>query len=202
MQEEIHHENHEYDRDDQSLHHIVDRGEQEVVGALKLDEFKSGGKFLRQFLDFRAHRRVHLGGVASGNLEHHHRDSRLSVYLSVEAVGLTAELDFSDVLEPEHRAVGVGPNHYILELRHALQTAAVLHRVLEHVARILSERSRGGLEILFVEHCGDIGRHKPVLGHSFRIQPDAHAVGVAHFHDISHAVHALYLRNHVYIEIV
>ena len=50
-------------------------------------------------------------------------------------VVLRAELDPRDVPHPDDRAVGGGPDHHVLEVRHALQASLGAHRVGELLAR-------------------------------------------------------------------
>ena len=73
---------------------------------------------------------------------------------------------------------------------------------MENVFRILTERPRRCLDVLFAEHAHYICRHQTVLCHHVRFQPNTHGVVVAHHHHLAHARDTLYARHDVYLQIV
>ena len=120
----------------------------------------------------------------------------------MEAVRLRTELHPRYVFQAEHIAVLVGTDHHVAELLFADKATLILHRVLERVVRVFTERTRGRLDVLLAEHSRDVRRHESVLRHHVGLEPDAHAVRVAHLHHVAHALDTLDLRDDVDVKVI
>lgn len=111
----------------------------------------------------------------------------MAVYAADIVVGAGAEFDRGHIPEPKHLAVGQRLEDHVLVIDLVFVAAAVLEHILEGVCRLSTQSAGGGLDVLLVEHGGNVGRNQPVLEHLARIEPDAHRVFIAEDVDLAHA---------------
>ena len=133
LQEEIHHQNYQYNGNDQCLHHIVYGSEEEVVGAHHGYKLRPFGQALPHLVYLCGNLLVDGGCVGACRLEHHEKYSRLAVHLTAETIGQRTQLHIRHVLQTEHGTVTLRAYHRVLEFLHTLQASTILHRKLEHV---------------------------------------------------------------------
>ena len=182
LQEEVNHEYHQKDGNEQGLFDIRDGCQQEVVARHHLDELHAFWQVFAQFFQFGAYTVVRLLRVGSGQLEAEESDARMAISLSVEGVADSTEFHICDVLESEQRSVLVGTNHDVFELRDFFQTSLVLQGILVVVSDAVAMRSVHGflaklsgrrLQVLLCQGGRDVSRNDVVLCHQFGLHPDA-----------------------------
>ena len=106
----------------------------------------------------------------------------MSVHLTDVGICTRAELDGSHILEAEYFTVWQRADDHVLIVLLELVAAAILEHILERIVRLGAERTRCGLEVLFVEHLRYIRRNKSVLCHLVGIEP--YSQRVVRTHDI------------------
>ena len=121
---------------------------------------------------------VHKGCVGSRGLIDEKEHTRHTVHERGHGIGLRTDLYLRYVLEVQHRTVVLGTQHDVLKLLDALERTFVLHRVLERVLGLLTERTGSGHETLGIYSGSYIVRHESVLSHHFRVQPYTQRVRV------------------------
>ena len=202
LQEDVHHEEDEYECFDERLYHFVDGCEEEVVGALRDVDVQARGQgrlgFFQEFFDVLDD----LRGVGAGRLEHDTRNTVVAVNLVGEAIGGAAELYARNVFEAQDFTVLVGTDHHVLKLGNLLQASLVAQGVLERLVLAFADRTGSGLDVLFGQSVRDIRGRQVVLCHLFGLQPDAHRIVGTHHHGVAHTGHALYLGNEVDLRVV
>ena len=126
----------------------------------------------------------------------------MAVHVTVECVGLCAQFHAGHVFHAQHVAVLLGTEHDVLKLRDVGQTTFVLHRELECVRRVFTQRTGRRFQVLFAQCVGDVRWYQTVLCHHVGLQPDTQAVGVTHGHHVAHAFDTLDLRHDVDVKVV
>ena len=121
----------------------------------------------------------------------------MTVRSCTETIGETAHFNTSDVLQSQYFTVVRCIYDHVFKLLGSLQTAFVTHDILERLIAAFAELSRGCLDVLFSQNCGDVRRHQSILGHNVGFQPDTHGVATTHDHGVSYSRYTLYLRNQV-----
>ena len=115
----------------------------------------------------------------------------MPVHLIRVVVGFRAELHVGHLFQPQHLAAGQRADDQIAELFGRGETSPVFHRVLVGVVVVLAESSRCRLDILPLQHGGNIAGNKFVLRHLFGFHPDAHAVVGSELLHVAHAADSL-----------
>ena len=178
LQEDVNHDEHQYQREQQREHHLLDRGVEELRDVVVyLVEHTRGHQLLLGF-QLGLHLLGYLVGVGAGNLLHHTHDRRDVVVLHRHGVLLTAKFYACHVLEFQRLSVGVALDDDVAKLLGTLQTTGVAHGVLVLHVALLSERARRSLDVLFGQHTANVRRHQVVLLHHVGLQPDTHRVGL------------------------
>ena len=130
------------------------------------------------FLQFFLHLLGNLVGVRTGNLLHHTHHRRDVVVLHRNGVLQSAEFNLGHILQAQRVAIGIARDDDVTKLLLALQTTGVAHGIFVGHIRLFTERTRCSLDVLLGQHTRDVGRHQAILLHHFRLQPDAHRVGL------------------------
>ena len=105
VQEEIYHQNHQDNGDNQGFDYIMDRSEQEVVHTHHLDKLRSLRQFFGHLVQQRSNLFVYRRSVGAGYLKDHESNTRYSVRFTVEAVRFTSQFYFCNVFNPKYRTV-------------------------------------------------------------------------------------------------
>lgn len=103
----------------------------------------------------------------------------MAIHLVDVVVCPGSEFDRGHILQPQHLAVGQRLDDHVFIVCLMLVTAAVFQHILKRVLRFGAQGSSRSLDVLFVEHGGDVRRHQSVFLHLGRVEPDAHRVFVA-----------------------
>ena len=118
-----------------------------------------------------------LRGVRTGGLEDHRADARMAVGVALVGIGFAAQLDVGDVFQAQDRTVGLCESSTISpNSSGVIVTSAVLHRVLERVLRVFTQRTGCRLDVLLGEGRRYVRRDELVLGHHVGLEPDTHRV--------------------------
>ena len=87
LQEEINHQDDQQNGNHQGLHHVVDRGEQEVIGTHHTDELHTLRQILAHQIQLIRNALVYLRSVGSRHLEHHKGYTRMTIRFTLERIG-------------------------------------------------------------------------------------------------------------------
>ena len=179
LQEQIHHQEHQHNRFEQRLHHLVDGNAHERGRVIRVNELQTRGKERCQLVHGGAYRAGGLERVrARGQLDGEAR-GRIPVVLGVDGVAFGAQTDASHVLEPHLRAVRIDFEQHAAELigvGEALRAddggvqALTLHR---GEPAQLTDRD---LQVLVLQRVVDVNRRQPIVIELGRVQPNAHGV--------------------------
>ena len=138
MQEEIDYEDNQDDSDDQCFYHVVDGSKKEVVGTHHLHKFQPSRQVLLHLVHLGGDGSIYLCGVTTRYLKDKECHTRNTIYFAVIGIRFASQFHFCNVFQPEHRTVFVGAHYNVTELAHFLQTATILHGVLEYVVRVFT----------------------------------------------------------------
>ena len=107
LQEQIHHTDHENDRFEQGLNHVLDRNFNKLGAVLRIGDIVALRHLTLEFGDFAFHQGRGVQRVGAGG--HHHRDpgGRMAVQIGGSGVILAAHLHPRDIAQAHHRAVGL-----------------------------------------------------------------------------------------------
>ncbi len=158
LQEHEHHDDDEDDRLHQGPHHVFDRQLDEQRRVLREGISVAGGKALRRLFDLGLDQ---FGGrECVGARRQADRDARpgMAIDAAQDAIGVGTKLDPRHVRQPHDRAVGLGLDHDVGELRRRRQARLRRDRCVQHLVRAARHRAdltRRDLGIL----CGDRGDH-------------------------------------------
>ena len=177
LQEDVNHEEHQYERQNQREHHLLDRGIEEFRHVVVDFIHHSRREQFGLFFQFGLHILCDFVGVRAGNLLHHTHDRRSIVVLHRYRVLQTAQLYLGHIFQLQRLTVVGGLDDDIAKFLWRLQSARVTHGVFIGHVRLLTEGTRGRLDVLFGQHTADVSRHQVVLFHYLRFQPDTHGVG-------------------------
>ena len=203
LQEDVDDEEHQQQGEDEGEDHLFDRSIEELRHVVVDLIVHARREQLGLFFQLLLHVDGYLVGVRTGNLLHHTHHRRDVVVLHRDGVLQSAQLDLGHVLQLQRRAVGVALDDDVAKLLGCLQSTRIAHGILIGHVGTLTERTRGGLDVLFGQNAGDVGGHQAVLFHHLRLQPDAHRVGLhARRHHVAHALYTLDGRNDVDVRIV
>ena len=180
----------------------MDRCEQEVVRTHHRHKLRSLRKILLHYIHLSSDLLIHSRCIGTCHLEYHEHNGRFTVHLTLETIGKCTQFHVSHLFQTEHRTVALRTDNRVPKFIHTLQTSAILHRELENIHRVLTQRTCRRFDILFTEHGCYIRWNQPVLGHQFRFQPDTHTIGIAQLHDVAHAFYTFDLRNHINVQII
>ena len=175
-QEEEYNECYQHDSLQECSHHIVDRGEEEVVGTLQDDHIQIDREILTSLFEECVNLLDHLGSIRVGRLVDDKLRTRRTVDLAQVLVRLCSELDICDIFQSQHLAIRQGSDYDILELVGLLQSTPISHSILEGLVGILSKRTGCRLDILLAQRLRDIGRYQLILRHNIGFEPDTHRV--------------------------
>ena len=176
LQEDINHDEHQDKGLDQGLEHLVDRGEQEVVGVHGDVDLQARRQcrllLFQQGLDVANG----LCRIRSCHLEDDTGHGIMTIHLVQVRIGLTTQLHISDILQAQHLSVGQSLDDDVLKLFRLLQTTFVSDRVLEGLIALLTKLTGSRLDVLLRQGRCHIIRHQTILRHNVRLQPDTHGV--------------------------
>ena len=180
----------------------MDGGEEEVVCAIYLSQNQAFGQFGTGLVEELIDLVVDLGGVGACGLENQDTDARVTVYGTIEAIGVEAQLDASHILYAEHLTFGGRAYDHITELLGCDLTTLVAHDVLEGLVGVLANGARCGLDILLREDASDVGGNQVVLSHLDGVHPDTHGVCATQHGEVAHAIDTLNLGLDVDVDVV
>ena len=203
LQEDVNHDEHQYQREEQGEHHLFDRRIEELrdvvvylIGHARREQFglllKLGFHLLGNFV-----------GVRTGNLLHHTQHRRNVVVLHRYGILLTAQFDACHVLQLQRLSVDIAGDDDVAELLGTLQTSGIAHRVLVSHVSLVAERTGRSLNILLGQHIRNVRRHQVVLLHHLGLQPNTHGVGLQTWRlNVTHTLNTLDSRNNIDVVIV
>ena len=205
LQEEIHHQYHQDNCDNQRLLDIGHRSQQEVIRARQLAELQSSRQGLAQLLQLVAQGIIRFLGVCTCNLETQEAHRRIAVTAAAERVACHTQLHVSHIPQTQDTAIILGHQHNILELLDISQTTRIFQRVLEHivnilaaaVSRLLAKCTRRALQVLFGQRIRNHRWRHPVLGHGVGLHPYTQRIRTAKRCNITHALDTFKLRQNI-----
>ena len=107
LQEDVNHEEHQDEREDQGEYHLLDRGEEELrdvhVDAVFQSRWERLCLFLKHFLTVAGN----LCGIRASHLLHHTHDRRHTVVAHGHAVGQCTKFDVGYVFQFQRLAAGI-----------------------------------------------------------------------------------------------
>ena len=179
LQEQVHHEEHEHDRLEQDLDHVLDRDAHERR-RLERDHglqarWERGLEVVQRGFDGRRP----IERVRAGCHHDCQTAGRLPVVARLETVAARAEFDARDVFEPQDGAIRVAAHDDILELLRGLQAA------LRGDGRVQLRAGHGGrvaelpdrhLLVLRLHRADDVRGRELVGLELVGVEPDAHRV--------------------------
>ena len=136
-------------------------------------------KYARQLRHLGFDGLLHLQGVGARQLEDADAGRRLAVEREDLAVGLSTQLDPSDIAQARHLAIGPGLDDDIFELADVVEAAEHINRVLEIDARRRRRHSHltGGNPLaLLLQRLHDFLGIEAACFQLVRIEPDAHRI--------------------------
>ncbi len=187
-------------------HHLADRlchHRRRIEGHLDL---QAGRETLRQAGDFGVDVAVHLQGVRGRQLQHTEPDRVTPLIARRRAVALRAQFGAPDIPDAYQRAVGGALHDDVLELRRIGQSSGRANADRERLPfprRLLPDRARRDLDVLFPQRRHHIVRREAASGKTVGIEPDPHRVtaDAEHLH-VADAGNALDFVNDEAIEVV
>ena len=151
LEEDIHYQEYQQQRDDEGKHYLLDRGVEELGHILLDGVLQSGRETLAGFSQGFLHVGGYLGGVRAGNLLHHTHHGGLAVVLQTYGVAQTAQFDACHIAQTQGLTRGVALEQYVLILGHGLQTTLVAQHILVSHIRVLAKLTWGSLDVLLTQ---------------------------------------------------
>ena len=204
-EEKIHHEEDEYDRLDQRLDNLLDRDPHE---RRRVERHRVGHALRKergQLLHPRLHPLGRVERVRPRREPKRHARGRLAVIARDRPVILRADLDPRHVVEQNQTAVGLGPQHDLLEISRRAQKRLRRDRRVQLLAvhrRQRPELPRRDLRVLRRDRALDIRRRQLVGRQPRRVEPDPHRIRRAEHLRAAHALDPADLVDEVRGEII
>ena len=179
MQEQQHDDCHQHDRVPKCFYHFIDRfaGVGSRVEANVICD--AVGKCRLQVLHLVHNPLAKIEGVCIGGLKDRQKHRVTAVEANTDIVTFGAQLDPTNVLQANEPALLTGLDDDVFELLDVGQAAQRAQRNLGRLLimnRLLADRPRGNLCILFSDRLDDISGRQSAASQFCRIDPDAHAV--------------------------
>ena len=125
LQEDVHHDEHQYQGDDQGEDNLLDRCEQELGNIHQDDILQPWRITLLKFIQRFLYVGCNLGSVGTGNLLNHTHHGRLTIIEQVDIVHQTTQLYLGNFAQTERLTGSIALNQNVLILHWSLQTTLV-----------------------------------------------------------------------------
>ena len=191
LQEQIHDAEHQEDRLDQGLHHLLDGDLHERRGVVGIDDLHVGREVLGEFTQLGPHVLGGVQGVGTGRQLDGDGGGGLAVVERGRVVVFTGKLDPGHVLELDLGAVLVHPQQDVVELLHGGEPGLAHDgggKLLIAHRRGPPQLAEGNLGVLGLDGGLNVGRGHLHPVELVGIEPDAHGVLAAEQGDVTDPV--------------
>ena len=179
LEENEHDQQHEHDRFEKGVDHLIDRRHDEFSGVVRDAVVHPRREPAGRVVECLAHalnRAQRVGAVLQVD---QHQCRRLAVGPADLVVGLGAKLDPRDILEADDGTVGIGPKDHVFVFLHGLQPSGGKHRQRQFdfvAGRSLADRPGREDGVLLADGRRHIGNgHLPGL-EPIGVDPDPHRI--------------------------
>ena len=127
----------------------------------------------------------------------------MTVVLHRHTIVETTKFYLCHILQTKSLTIGIRTDDNVAILLRSLQTSLVAHHILERHLRLLTEFTRGSLDVLLGKSCRNVGWHHVILLHLVGLKPYTHRIGLhTRRHHSTHTVDTLDGRDDVDVVVV
>ncbi len=178
-EEDEHDEDDEHERLAERLQHLADRVADEERRIVDDDPLHAGREAGLQFRERRGRELRGFDRVGAGREVERDADAGLAVDARLVVLVLRAHLDPRHVADAQQRAVGIGAQHDLGEIRRRLEAPFGLDVHLKLL--VVADRPRADaadrrLHVLRLDRADDVARREIEVGQTIGVEPDAHRV--------------------------
>ena len=107
----------------------------------------------------------------------------MTVHLADVVVRTGTQFDGRHIFQTQHLTAGQRLDDHVFIVHLVFIPSPIFEHILEGILSLGTQGTRGRLDVLLVEHTGNVGRHKAIFLHLTGIEPDAHGILIAkHIH--------------------